>query len=44
MTREEAIEILDEIETIDDSMVAYNKAYGEAINILMAGFIAYSGD
>lgn len=33
MTRQEAIDILDEIETIDDSMVAYNKAYGEAINM-----------
>lgn len=33
MTRQEAIDILDEIETIDDSMVAYNEVYAEALDM-----------
>jgi len=40
MTRQEAIDILDEIETIDDSMVAYNEAYGEAINMAISALQA----
>lgn len=40
MTRQEAIDILDEIETIDDSMVAYNKAYAEALNMAISALQA----
>jgi len=33
MTREEAIEILEEVKTLDDSMFAYNRAYNDAMNM-----------
>ena len=33
MTREEAVEILEEVKTIDDSMFAYSQAYNDAMNM-----------
>lgn len=33
ITRQEAIDILDEIKTIDDSMGVYNEAYAEALDM-----------
>lgn len=33
MTNQEAIEILEEVKTLDDSMFAYNRAYNDAMNM-----------
>lgn len=33
MTREEAIEILEEVKTLDDSMFAYSQAYNDALDM-----------
>ena len=33
MTKHEAIEVLEEVKTIDDSMFAYNQAYNDALDI-----------
>lgn len=36
MTRREAIEILEEVKLMDDSMYAYNPAYEEALDMAIA--------
>ena len=33
MTREEAVEILEEVKTLDDSMFAYSQAYNDALDM-----------
>ena len=33
MTKHEAIEVLEEVKTLDDSMFAYSQAYNDALNM-----------
>lgn len=33
MTRKEAVEILEEVKTLDDSMFAYSQAYNDALDM-----------